>query len=135
MFKIVKRFLEWIKLKERLHQIAYKPPLFRQGEVWWCSIGENVGSEINGKSKLFSRPVLIFKKLSATTFLGIPTSSQDRNGSWYVRITLQNKVSVVILSQIRVFDYKRLSSKIGHLDAYDYKQVKIAFKKLFLNER
>ena len=120
MFKIVKRFLEWIKLKERLHQIAYKPPLFRQGEVWWCSIGENVGSEINGKSKLFSRPVLIFKKLSATTFLGIRTSSQDRNGSWYVRITLQNKVSVVILSQIRVFDYK---------------QVKIAFKKLFLNER
>ena len=135
MFKIVKRFIEWIKLKERLHQTAYKPPLFRQGEVWWCSIGENVGSEINGKSKLFSRPVLIFKKLSATTFLGIPTSSQDRNGSWYVRITLQNKVSVVILSQIRVFDYKRLSSKIGHLDAYDYKQVKIAFKKLFLNER
>lgn len=135
MFKIVKRFLDWIKLKEQLHQVAHKPPLFRQGEVWWCSIGENVGSEINGKSKLFSRPVLIFKKLSATTFLGIPTSSQDRIGSWYVRITLQGKTSVVILSQIRVFDYKRLSSKIGHLDAYDCKQVKMAFKKLFLNER
>src|SRR3989344_751032 len=134
MFKIVKRFIEWIKLKERLHQTAYKPPLFRQGEVWWCSIGENVGSEINGKSKLFSRPVLIFKKLSSVTFLGIPTSSQDRTGSWYVRITLQNKESFVILSQIRVFDYKRLSSKIGHLDAYDYKQVKMAFRKLFLNE-
>jgi mRNA-degrading endonuclease toxin of MazEF toxin-antitoxin module len=135
LLRIVKRFLEWIQLKERLHQSAHKPPLFRQGEIWWCSIGENVGSEINGKSKLFSRPVLVFKKLSSTTFLGIPTSSQDRNGSWYVHITLQDKTSVVILSQIRVFDYKRLSSKIGHLDAYDYKQVRLAFKKLFLNEK
>ena len=95
---IVKRFLEWMQLKEKLHGGIAKPPLFKDGEVWWCSIGENVGSEINGKSRLFSRPVLVFKKLSSGTFLGIPTSSQNRKGSWYVSITLHETASVVILS-------------------------------------
>lgn len=128
---MIKKFFEWIKLKEKLHGNIFKPPLFREGEIWWCSVGENVGSEINGKSNLFSRPVLIFRKLSSGTFLGIPTSSQERKGTWYVRVTLHDKLSTAILSQIRIFDYKRLSTKLGHLDAYDFKQVKMAFKKLF----
>lgn len=130
--KTIKRFLEWIHLKEKLHCSTHKPPLFREGEVWWCSVGENVGSEINGKSDLFSRPVLIFKKLSSSTFLGIPTSSQDRVGSWYVSISLHEKTSVVILSQTRVFDYKRLSNRIGRIDSTNMKKVKTGFSNLFL---
>ena len=129
---IVKRFLEWIKLKEKLHGNASRPPLFKEGEIWWASVGENIGSEINGKSKLFSRPVLVFKKLSSNTFLGIPTSSQDRKGSWYVSITLHGKTSVVILSQVRVFDYKRLSNRIGRIDSTNMKKVKTGFRNLFL---
>jgi mRNA interferase MazF len=128
---IIKKFLEWIKLKEKLHINIHKPPLFRESEIWWCSIGENIGSEINGKSGLFSRPVLIFKKLSANTFLGIPMSSQDRKGTWYVPITLGQNKSVVILSQVRVFDYKRLSSLIGELDALEMTNVRDKFKDLY----
>ena len=128
---IIKKFLEWIKLKEKLHGNTHKPPLFREGEIWWSSIGENIGSEINGKSKLFSRPILVYKKLSANTFLGIPTSSQDRKGTWYVPITLGEVKSVVILSQVRVFDYKRLSSKIGELDVVEIKKIKDKFRDLY----
>ena len=87
--------------------------------------------QINGKSGLFSRPVLIFKKLSKSTFMGIPTSSQDRKGSWYVQITLGSVKSVVILSQARLLDYKRLSSKIGELDAVEMHNVKDKFKNLY----
>lgn len=128
---IIKKFLEWIKLKEKLHNNKHTPPLFKEGEIWWASLGENVGSEINGKSGLFSRPVLIFKKLSKSTFVGIPTSSQDRKGSWYVQITLGNKKSVVILSQARLLDYKRLSSKIAELDVTEMNKVKEKFKNLY----
>lgn len=128
---IVKRFLEWIKLKEKLHNNKHKPPLFKEGEIWWCSLGENIGSEINGKSGLFSRPVLIFKKLSKSTFMGIPTSSQDRKGSWYVQITLGSNKSVVILSQARLLDYKRLSSKIGELDSVEMSKVGEKFRSLY----
>jgi len=121
-------------LKEKLHIHASKPPLFKEGEVWWCSIGENIGYEISGKSGLFSRPVLVFKKLSANTFLGIPLSSQQRKGSWYVTITLKGNVSVAVLSQVRVFDYRRFSTKMGHLDGTDFKQVKRGFEKLYLGK-
>ena len=128
---IIKRFLEWIQLKEKLHGNTHKPPLFREGEIWWCSLGENIGSEINGKSNLFSRPALIYKKLSANTFLGIPTSSQDRKGTWYVQITFGTKKNIVILSQARVLDYKRLSSKIAELDVVEMKIIKDKFRKLY----
>ena len=47
------RFLEWIALKQKLHQGTQAPPLVSAGDIWWASIGENVGSEINGKSRLF----------------------------------------------------------------------------------
>lgn len=128
---LIKQFLAWISLKEKLHNNKHKPPLFKEGEIWWCSIGENIGSEINGKSQLFSRPILIYKKLSAKTFLGIPTSSQDRKGTWYIPITIGEKKSVVILSQARVFDYKRLSSRIVELDMLEMNSVKEGFKKLY----
>jgi len=134
MFKIVKRFLEWIQLKEQLHNASHKPPLFKEGEVWWCSVGENVGKEINGKSKLFSRPVLVFKKLSSETFLGIPTTSQDKHGTWYVEIDYGGRVVNVILSQVRMLDAKRLSTLIGKIDSANFKKVKIGFRDLFLSK-
>ncbi len=127
----IKRFLEWIKLKEKLHNNKHTPPLFKEGEIWWVSLGENIGSEINGKSRLFSRPILIFKKLSKSTFMGVPTSSQDRKGTWYVQITLGDVKNVVILSQARLLDYKRLSSKIGELDAVEMTKIREKFKNLY----
>ncbi len=129
---IVKRFLEWIKLKEKLHGGVHNPPLFRQGEVWWVSIGENIGTEINGKSKLFSRPVLVYKKLGTNSFLGIPMTSQIKEGSWYVQIKLFDKISIILLHQMKVFDYRRLSSKLGQIDDEDFRKVKAGFTYLYV---
>lgn len=42
----MRRFLEWIGLKEQLHMQDHEPPLVSEREIWWASIGENVGSEI-----------------------------------------------------------------------------------------
>lgn len=58
-----KRFVKWIILKEKLHNIG-RLRTIHEGEIWWCAMGENVGVEINGKHDVFSRPVLVFKKLS-----------------------------------------------------------------------
>ena len=60
----MKKFLEWIGLKERLHSTDHKPPFVSERDMWWISFGENVGSEMNGKSERFSRPALILKKLA-----------------------------------------------------------------------
>jgi mRNA interferase MazF len=128
---IVKNFLEWIGLKEKIHNAKYVPPLFKEGEVWWCALGENIGIEINGKGSMFSRPVLVYKKFSKDGFLGIPLSTKDRSGSWYVKISFQGKESTVNLSQIRAFSASRMYDKMGELEDNDRVKIKDGFLRLY----
>ena len=58
------RFVEWTKLKIRLHIESKKIVYFYEREIWWASLGENIGFEQNGKDENFSRPVLILKKFN-----------------------------------------------------------------------
>ena len=57
----MKKFLEWIKLKEWLDYGKPRVPHVSEGQIWWANIGENIGREINGNGKTFARPVLIYK--------------------------------------------------------------------------
>lgn len=131
--EILKRFLEWFTLKEKLHSNSQIPPFFKEGEVWWCSLGENIGYEMNGKSKLFSRPVLVFRKISRNTFLAIPLSTKPQKiKDWYVTITLNGKENSAILSQVRVIDYRRMWSKSGKISVQDFQLTQRAFVRLFV---
>jgi mRNA-degrading endonuclease toxin of MazEF toxin-antitoxin module len=129
--RLMKQFLAWIGLKEKLHENPAKPPLVRERDLWWVSFGENVGSEMNGKSKLFSRPAVVLKKLAHGFFLVAPTTTQARTGTWYVQIDFAGRKSYVCLHQIRTIDYRRLSSRIGQIDGDDFKRVKDAFGALY----
>jgi mRNA interferase MazF len=119
-------------LKERLHNIVGKPPLVSQGDIWWASVGENVGSEVNGKSALFSRPVIIFKKLAHSFYFAIPTTTKIRQGTWYVEFRQRERDMVACLHQARAIDYRRLSSNLGTLDDEDYSRIKSGFNSLYL---
>jgi hypothetical protein len=56
---LVKRFSEWILRKTRLDNSTRKPPLVSERDLWWVAIGENVGQEIGGKGKEFTRPAVV----------------------------------------------------------------------------
>lgn len=131
MTDIIKRFLEWISVKEKLHNTNSTPPLVKERDLWWVSFGENIGSEIDGKSKLFSRPGLVVRKLSRGFYLVAPTTSQSKEGTWYVKIRQEGKDMFVCLHQIRTIDYRRLSTRLGVVDEEDFRQVKEAFHKLY----
>jgi|SRR3989338_8697509 len=131
MITVIKRFLEWMTVKEKLHNTNSKPPLVKERDLWWVSFGENIGSEINGKSKLFSRPGIVIKKLSRGFYLVAPTTSQRKEGSWYAPIRQEGKDIFVCLHQIRTIDYRRLSNRLGVVDEEDFKRVKEAFLKLY----
>ena len=73
--KFIKQFDDWSKQKKNLER-QNKKPTIREGEIWWCAIGANVGIEISGKGSGFSRPVLILKKLSSDGFIGVPLTSK-----------------------------------------------------------
>ena len=107
-----KYFKQWIILKEHLH-FNQKLPRIKEGEIWWCSCGENIGIEINGKSDRFTRPVLILKKLSRFGFMGIPLTSQPKTGSWYTQFIFSGTEQFAALCQARVMSVSRLHQKNG----------------------
>ena len=125
-----KHFKEWIRLKEDLHFHSSLPRI-SEGEVWWCSCGENIGIEINGKSARFTRPVLIMKKLGRRGFMGIPLTSQEKTGSWYVKFNFLNKNQFAAICQARVLSVSRLHGKIGQIPNSDMVIIKKSFHKLY----
>lgn len=127
----IKRFFEWIRLKEKLHFKRGKIPYMFEREVWWASLGENIGTEINGKSKYFSRPVIIIKKLSRESYFVIPISTQAKIGNWYVRFNFGNNKMTACLNQARLIDCRRFYSKLGILSRVDFGRVKKGFKDLY----
>lgn len=132
MYMFVKRFLEWIGIKQKLDTNDYNPPLVNEGDFWWCAIGENVGVEISGKGQNFTRPVIVLKKFGKLAFFGIPTTTNlKREGTWYAPFKHKGVHEVAMLTQARMFSYKRLDRKMGELNDKDYKKVKEAFCRLF----
>jgi len=127
---IIKKFLDWIGLKERIHVNCAIPPFFKEGEIWWCYVGENVGNEINGKNEQFSRPVFVFKKYDKYSFLGLPLTTKLKEGTWYVRINFAEIEQTVVLSQGRTFDYRRFKEKIGEVDEFDVEMIREGYEKL-----
>lgn len=128
----IKKFLEWIGLKQKLHAKSHKPPYVNEGEIWWVSLGENVGSEIGGKSDKFSRPAIVFKKLSSGFYFVIPTTTQQKKGSWYFSFHQRGRPVNACLHQARSVDYRRFYSKLSELYASDFYDLKEAFKDLYL---
>lgn len=112
MFESVEIFRIWCTQKIGLHSGERSVPLFKQGEVWWCRLGMNVGREMYGKGENFTRPVLVFKKISSETFLALPVSSKHKIGSWYATIEFRGRNHCVALNQARVVDARRLLERI-----------------------
>lgn len=128
----MKDFVNWMKLKRKLDLYNHKPPYVSEGDIWGASVGENVGFEIGGKSKLFSRPVIIFKKLSHGLYFVIPTSTKQKEGSWYVSFIHKDIKATASLHQARNIDYRRLYGKLGTLDDNDLENIKTGFCNLYL---
>lgn len=128
-----KKFFDWITLKEKLHNNKiFSVPYVFVGEIWWASLGENIGYEINGKSRDFTRPVVIFKKLSHEFHLVIPITTKEKYGNWYVPFILKGKKMFACLNHIRTIDYRRLHSKVGELSKKDFGEINIGFRKLYI---
>ena len=125
-----KRFVEWYKLKTRIHASAAK--LFREREMWWCSIGENIGSEENGKGRLFERPVLVVKKFNKELFIGIPLSSKLKDDQYHIPVLVDHLMGTAIISQIRAYSSRRLVRKIGYCDYDDFNSICRRFVSLII---
>ena len=127
---MTKNFDHWNKVKKQIDS-DQKPPFFNEREIWWCSIGINVGFEVFGKGESYARPVLIIKKFSPFTFLGVPMTSNSKQAPYRYPFDFAGENGSLLLDQVRVMDYKRLSSKIGEVGKKRFSKVKIAIKETF----
>ena len=117
-----KDFDKWNELKKLIHNEKI-PPFHRECEIWWCSLGVNIGFEEDGKNKLFERPVLIFRKFNKNMFWGLPLTKTQRVGKFYFSFELKKQQSSVILSQLRIFSSKRLIRRMGRLNDLEFKDL------------
>src|SRR3989344_3405369 len=119
-----KDFQKWHKEKSGLHNDKVRP-FFHEQEVWFASIGVNVGFEQDGVGEKFLSPVVIFKKFSNEVCWAVPTTKKNKKGIYYFRFNWRkNKSSSVILSQIRLVDGKRLFYRVGIMNDKDFKEMK-----------
>ncbi|OHB19131.1 MAG: hypothetical protein A2666_05325 [Parcubacteria group bacterium RIFCSPHIGHO2_01_FULL_47_10b] len=119
-----KDFQKWHTKKELLDKEPNRP-LFGEQEVWFCSLGANVGSEQNGVGDKFLGPVVVVRKFNSEIFWGIPTTRKKRKGKFYFYFSFhENDFTTAILSQIRLIDAKRLAYKIGMMRNADFKEMK-----------
>lgn len=123
--------MEWIGLKESLDSKISSAPYVSEGEIWWVSLGENIGTEMNGKSDRFSRPVIILRKLAHGFYLVIPLTTKVHTGTWYVNFKQKGVDMSACLHQIRSMDFRRLYSCLGELDLEDFRKVKKGFLNLY----
>lgn len=124
----MKNFDSWNEIKKELSE--GKRVYFHKGEVWFTSIGKNVGDEEDGKNSSFERPVLIVRKFNNNIFLGIPLTSNEEKGGKYYHKLISFSGSTVILSQIRLFDAKRLLRPMGRIDNDELNEIKIKLGKV-----
>lgn len=124
----------WCKLKISLWTKETRNILFKDAEIWWCSLGMNLGEEVFGKGSKFTRPVLVFRKFTSNSFLGLPLTTQEKQGNWYALTTLDGVKRWALLNQARVLDKKRLTSKVGTLKDEDFNFVKKKFLAFYASE-
>jgi toxin protein, putative len=130
----VDKFDKWNEVKKQLEQQTGTN--VSNGEVYWLSVGQNLGSETYGKGADFKRPVLVLNKVYIknyiNAFVGVPLSSKTSQKSgclYYKFIDKQGVKQVALLAQIRLFDTKRVISnaKISVLKA-DFEEIKTKVK-------
>jgi mRNA interferase MazF len=76
-------FDRWNNKKQLAHDVPLPLAFPKNGEVWMCTLGKNLGREQNGGSQDFSRPVLVIKKFNNEIFLVVPLSTKQKPLDFY----------------------------------------------------
>lgn len=124
------KFIEWTKVKIRIH-FSEKIVYFREGEIWWASLGVNIGHEEEGKNEKFERPILVLKKFSRHALWAIPLTTKRKEGNpYYFSYLFNEEKYAALLPQLKLISSKRLLRKIGIFAVEDYDKIKQEIKKL-----
>ena len=130
-----KDFDSWNKLKKSINKKEVGDEFnFHIGDIWWTTLGLNIGKEIDGKNETFERPVLILKVINRHTLYVLPLTSKDHFvDKYHYSVNYEDGGSgVVVFSQVRVISSNRLLRKFSKINKEDLRKIKKLFRDLFL---
>lgn len=109
-----KDFVGWAKVATEIER-RERGGLYKPGAIYWCHLGVGIGSEIVGKGRGFTRPVLVLARLDDNLVFIVPITTKDKQGGHYVEIVVNGAIENVILYQSTIVDVKRLGAFIDEV--------------------
>jgi mRNA interferase MazF len=119
----MKDFDTWTKEKKKLENVSPDTLAFHEREIWWCSIGINLGDEQDGKNELFERPVLVIKKFNNKICWALPMTTRSKSGIYYHQLKHDGQIFSVILSQIRLVSVKRFRRFVRKISPHQFELI------------
>jgi 8-oxo-dGTP pyrophosphatase MutT (NUDIX family)/mRNA-degrading endonuclease toxin of MazEF toxin-antitoxin module len=124
-----RNYEKWHQLKVQLEKREGRVN-FSVGEVWWTSVGVNLGFEEDGKNELFERPVLIIRKYNKHLFVGMSMTSKAKNDKFHHRVTFGDTPGWIILSQSHSYSAKRLQRRAGKISPRELTEATHKYREL-----
>ncbi len=97
-------------------------------DIWWCSLGLNIGSEEDGKNDSFERPVLIIRVFNKNMIRILPLTSTQKDDDNHISITYNDRFGSVKLSQLKTISTKRLTRKFAEISMIQFEKITEALK-------
>ncbi|MCX6736247.1 MAG: type II toxin-antitoxin system PemK/MazF family toxin [Candidatus Parcubacteria bacterium] len=130
-----KDFQKWHARKEKLNEKENRL-FFHVREIWYCSLGANVGFETDGKGEDFLRPVVIVRKFNNEIFWAVPLTKSKKpipkkTEKYYFAFSFVPEVkSLAVLSQLRLVDASRLARHVGEINEAEFGELTKKLKAL-----
>jgi mRNA interferase MazF len=124
-----KDFDSWNELKKKIEENTHDVHI-KEWEIWWSTLGLNIGSESCGKWPEFRRPVLIIKRLSHSTCFVIPLSTKIKTWTWFADYKVNGVKYTALLYQLRMIHTNRLTKFELKLERSIFLEIKKRLKYL-----
>jgi mRNA interferase MazF len=121
----MKDFDSWNIQKKNIHQKTFSG-FIHEREIWWCSLGLNIGDEEDGKNEQFERPVLVVRKFNRRVVLIVPLTTKIKDNRYYFTFAHDSTQFAVILSQLRLISTNRMTRRIRKVDIHLFQKIKKA---------
>ena len=124
-----KDFDTWNNLKKKVDTKARVQANSR--DIWWASLGLNVGSEQDGKGDGYERPVIVVTKLSPNMYYVIPLSTKCKSSTMHIPFSHETVDGYALLDQMKALDAKRFIRKVGYVDKERFAEIISKLKSIF----
>ena len=125
----MKDFDNWNELKKDVNNSEGK--LYKERDIWWCSLGVNVGFEQDGTGKSYERPVVVLRGFSRSVCLVVPLTTSTKANKYHLPLGgIAGKSAAAIISQVRLVDTRRFIDKVGMLEQEKFEELKNAVRDL-----